>query len=117
MKNPSLLKSFQHAIHGVLSSIRSERNMRIHVLASIVVIACGCFYHIQKQEWLILFLTMGGVIALEMMNTAIEKTVDLVTNEYRELAKQAKDIAAGAVFLFSCIAVIIGCMIFLPYML
>lgn len=115
MKSSSLWKSFQYAFRGVMSSLSSERNMRIHFVAIIVVLACGAYFRIQKQEWILLFLTMGGVVALEMMNTAVEKTVDLVTSDYRELAKQAKDIAAGAVLFFTCIAVVIGCMIFFPY--
>ena len=68
-------------------------------------------------EWVILVLTIGIVLALEMVNTSIERAVDLVTKDYLELAKNAKDIAAGAVFIMSIFSVVIGILIFLPKIL
>ncbi|KEK26231.1 diacylglycerol kinase family protein [Bacillus gaemokensis] len=116
MKKGKLIHSFGYAIAGIYFCLRHERNMKIHFLAAVIVICCGLYFHVTTMEWLILFLTIGIVISLEMVNTAIEKTVDLVTVEFQPFAKIAKDVAAGAVLLFTVIAVIIGAIIFLPYM-
>jgi undecaprenol kinase len=117
MRNGKLIHSFQYAFYGIWICIRKERNMQIHCCAAIFVVLAGLYFHIQTNEWLILCLTIGGVISLELVNTAVEKAVDLVTGEYHPLAKLAKDAAAGAVLFFSCIAVLIGMIIFLPYIL
>ena len=114
--NP-LLRSFSYAISGICLALRSERNMKIHVSISGLVIGSGFFFRISKQEWLFVFFAIGGMLALELANTAIERVVDLVTEEYHPLAKQAKDLAAGAVFIFAIISVIIGIIIFGPYLL
>lgn len=116
MKKGKLINSFQYALAGIFFAARHERNVQIHFLAAFCVISAGFYFHITAVEWLILLLTIGIVISLEMVNTAIEKTVDLVTEEFQSLAKIAKDVAAGGVLFFSCIAVIIGAIIFLPYM-
>ncbi|KFM99543.1 diacylglycerol kinase family protein [Bacillus clarus] len=116
MKKGKLLKSFGYAIAGIYFCLRHERNMKVHCLAAVIVICCGLYFHVTEMEWLVLFIVMGIVMSLEMINTAIEKTVDLVTTDIQPLAKIAKDVAAGAVLLFAIIAVIIGAIIFLPYM-
>lgn len=89
--------------------------MRIHYLAAVIVICCGFYFHITKIEWVVLLIVIGIVMGLEMVNTAVEKTVDLVTADIHPFAKIAKDVAAGAVLLFAVIAVIIGAIIFVPY--
>lgn len=88
--------------------------MRIHFAAGILVSAAGFIFGLSAIEWCIILLLIAGVITLEMVNTAIEKTVDLVTKEYKPLAKAAKDIAAGAVLIYSIAAVVIGFIIFIP---
>lgn len=113
----SLLKSFSYAINGIVTAIRSERNMRIHLIISVIVIGCSFFFSINKTEWLIVLLAIGGMFSLELINTAIERVVDLNTEEYHPLAKQAKDVAAGAVFIYAFIVVVIGMIIFLPRLL
>lgn len=110
-----LLGSFSYAVFGIVTALRSERNMRIHFLSSIVVILLSIYFSITKLEWIFVLLTIGGMFALELVNTAIERVVDLVTMEFHPLAKQAKDIAAGAVFVYAVLSVIIGCLIFTPY--
>ncbi|WP_231584100.1 diacylglycerol kinase family protein [Domibacillus indicus] len=111
-----LLSSFCFAGNGLKLALL-EPNIRVHAAAGILVSAAGFIFQLTRMEWCILVLTIAGVIALEMVNTAIEKTVDLVTEEYRPLAKMAKDLAAGAVLLFACMAVIIGCILFIPKIL
>lgn len=112
-----LIHSFSFAIAGILSALRMERNMRIHFLSSIMVILLSFYFSITKMEWLFILFAIGGIFALELINTAIERVVDLVTSEYHPLAKQAKDLAAGAVFVYAILSVVIGIMIFWPYFL
>lgn len=113
----SLLSSFSYAIAGIRTAIIQERNIRIHLSISLIVIIFGFFFSISALEWIIILLSIGGMISLEIMNSAIERLVDLVTLDFHPLAKQAKDLAAGAVFSFAIISVIIGIIIFGPYLL
>ena len=115
-KNP-LGKSFGYAFEGIWTGIRKERNMRIHCLAVILVTAAGTFFGLSAAEWCICLLLFGMVISLELVNTAVEAVVDLVTEEKKPLAKIAKDTAAGAVLFTAVMAVIIGCIIFIPHLL
>ncbi|WHY65751.1 diacylglycerol kinase family protein [Neobacillus sp. SuZ13] len=112
-----LLRSFSYAFAGIATALRSERNMRFHFFSSIVVLLFSYYFSITKTEWLFILVLIGGMFALEMVNTAIERVVDLVTDEYHFLAKQAKDLAAGAVLVFAILSVVIGIVIFLPYIL
>ena len=101
MLNPNkFIKSVPHAFRGIMSLIKNDNNFRIHLLAVIVVIISGFWVEFTEGEWLAVIVTMGGVLALEAVNTAIETVVDLVSPEYHILAKKAKDVAAGAVLLF-----------------
>ena len=112
-----LLKSFSYALQGIRVVVGTQRNMKIHLVVAIIVVIAGFFFHISIQEWLILIVTILLVFTLEMVNTAIEKVVDLVSPEYHRLAGQAKDIAAGAVFLAALGAVVIGILLFGPAIL
>ena len=116
-KNP-LNKSFGYAFEGIRTGIRKERNMKIHCLAvRFAVTAVGTFLHIKPVEWCICLLLFGLILSLELVNTALEAVVDLVTKEKKPLAKIAKDTAAGAVLVSAIAAAIIGCIIFVPYLL
>ena len=115
-KNP-LYESFGYAFEGIWTGIRKERNMKIHCLAIICVTLAGTLLHITATEWCICLLLFALVAALELVNTAVEAVVDLVTEEKKPLAKIAKDTAAGAVLFAAIVSVIIGCIIFLPYLL
>lgn len=109
-----LAGSFKYAFHGIRTCIEQERNMKIHCCAAILVIAAGTIFHISSYEWIACFMLFGLVISLEMINTAIESVVDMVTEEYRPLAKRAKDVAAGAVLVSALFSVVIAAIIFLP---
>lgn len=111
----ALIKSFQHAFCGILTSFVIGRNIKVHYIAALAAILGGLYFGISKVEFLIILLVSTQVICLEMVNTAIERTVDLVTVEYHLYAKIAKDIAAGAVLVAVIFATIIGGIIFLPY--
>lgn len=115
-KNP-LYESFGYAFEGIWTGIRKERNMKIHCLAIICVTLAGTLLHITATEWCICLLLFALVAALELVNTAVEAVVDLVTEEKKPLAKIAKDTAAGSVLFAAIVSVIIGCIIFLPYLL
>jgi undecaprenol kinase len=110
-----LLKSFSYAVNGIVTAVKSERNMRVHLIASIVVLGCGFFFSLSRMEWVFILLAIGGVLSLELLNTAVERVVDLVTSERHPLAKQAKDFAAGAVFIYAVLSVIVGLIIFFPH--
>lgn len=107
-------RSFQFAAAGIGTALKREQNIRFHFLAAVVVVLAGWLTGLSSLEWLIVILLIGGMIALEMVNSAIERVVDLATAELHPLAKQAKDMAAGAVLVFAAASAIIGLLIFLP---
>ncbi|WP_077214013.1 diacylglycerol kinase family protein [Bacillus dakarensis] len=109
-----VIHSFQYALKGIKTALAEERNMRIHFSVSIAVILLGLITKITATEWLFVLIAIGGVFSLELINSSIERVVDLVTKEYHPLAKQAKDLAAGAVFIYAILSVIVGMIIFLP---
>lgn len=115
-RNHSLIESFRNAFKGIKIPIQEERNLKIHLLMSFVVVIFGLYYHITSTEWLAILLCIGAVVSLELMNYAIERTVDLFCqDQFHPLAKKAKDTAAGAVLVAAIIAVIIGLIVFIPY--
>lgn len=112
MKNR--LKSFSHAFRGIRMTIGSEPNMRIHLVIAFCVIIAGIIFEIRLIEWLLCFLCFGLVMASEMVNTAIEKLVDLVSPEFHPIAGKVKDMASGAVLVTAIVSAVVGLAIFLP---
>ena len=108
------LLSFTYPIKGLRYAYRNEQNLALDVGVALLVTIAGFIFKLNLVEWAILALTIGLVISCELINTAIEAVVDLVTEDYHPLAKVAKDTAAAAVFVFAIIAVIVGLIIFLP---
>jgi diacylglycerol kinase len=109
----NLKNSFVYALRGIFYCIRYERNMRIHIAATVLVtIAAKIFCDFSRTEWCVLILTCALVMSLEAINTAIERLTDEVSPEYSRFAKIAKDVAAGAVLIASIAAVIIGIILF-----
>lgn len=108
------LLSFTYPIKGLRYAYRNEQNLAVDVGIALLVTIAGFIFKLNLVEWAILALTIGLVISCELINTAIEAVVDLVTEDYHPLAKVAKDTAAAAVFVFAIIAVIVGLIIFLP---
>ncbi len=109
-----IINSFKYAIEGFISSFKTERNMKIHVLAMIMVIIAGFILKLTKIEWCICIILIVIVISAELFNTAIETIVDMISPEKNEKAKLAKDISAAAVLVLAIGAVIVGALIFLP---
>ncbi|MBA2510359.1 MAG: diacylglycerol kinase [Rubrobacter sp.] len=101
-------RSFEHAYRGVVSAVRTQRNMRFHVLAAVGVLVLSLLVGVSELELAVLVLTILMVFVTEMLNTAMEFVVDLVTTEYHPLAKLAKDVSAGAVLVSSVGAVLVG---------
>ncbi len=108
MKPTSWLESLNCAIEGIIWAAKSERHIRYHFVAALAVVFLALFFKISALEFFLLVLAAVLVIFAELMNTAIETVVDLVTDDYHELAKRAKDVAAGAVLVTSIGAVILG---------
>jgi diacylglycerol kinase (ATP) len=114
----SLGSSFLYAGQGMWYALRTQRNFRIHVIASILVIAAGLALELPNTQIAILGLTCGAVMALELINTALEAVVDLtVKQSYHELAKIAKDCAAAAVFVAALTAILVGVCLMAPPLL
>ncbi len=108
------INSFTYPIKGLKYAYRNEQNLAVDVGIAILVVLCGLIFKISGFEWAILALTIGLVISCELINTAIEAVVDLITEEYHPLAKVAKDTSAAAVFVFAIVSIIVGLIIFLP---
>mgnify|MGYP001417979914 FL=1 len=109
-----ILAGFIFAGKGIRTAFISERNLKIQTCFVVLVILSGWVLHISIIEWLICFLCFGLVIGAELMNTSVEKLVDLASPQFHPLAEKVKDIAAGAVLFNSVIAAIIGLIIFVP---
>lgn len=108
------IESFKYAFRGIAMVLKSEKNMLIHLIVSILVFICGILFQISTTEWMICLLCFGLVFSAEMMNSAIESLVDLVSPNHHKLAGKAKDIAAGAVLVAAIFAAITGLIIFIP---
>jgi diacylglycerol kinase (ATP) len=104
-------RSFDHAYRGLIYAVRTQRNMRIHVIIAVLVLVASLLVGVSKLELAVLVLVILLVFITEMFNTALEFAVDLVTKEYHPLAKLAKDVSAGAVLVSSVGAVLVGYLI------
>ncbi|KEH85236.1 MULTISPECIES: diacylglycerol kinase [Clostridium] len=107
------MDSFNYAIEGIIYAVRTQRNMRIHLVATLVVLSLCFFYDLSRLELLILTITITMVLVGEMINTAIEFAIDATTNYYHPLAKLAKNVSAGAVLITAINALFVGYIVFL----
>ncbi len=108
------LLSFKYAFNGIGYMLKTQHNSWIHLVAAITAIIMGLIYKVSSVEWCLLVFAIGLVFTTEMINTSIEKLVDICTPDYNDTAGKAKDVAAGAVLVTAIISVIIGLIIFLP---
>lgn len=112
IKGKKIVDSFNNALEGILYAIRTQLNMKIHLVIAFFIMSISLFYDTTKIELIILSLTITLVIFAELMNTSIEIAIDATTNYYHPLAKIAKNISAGAVLLTALNAVFIGYLVF-----
>lgn len=115
--NHSLARSFGFAIEGIKTEFKKGRNFRIQIFAAIAAAILGFVLKISSYEWLDLTIVIASVLILELINTAIEQMVDMISPEIQEKAKIAKDVSAGAVLVASIAACVIGAFLFLPKIL
>ena len=111
----NLFISFQYAWQGVSYAFQTQRNFRIHVFVGTLAIALSIFFHLSPVEIAVMGLTIGAVLALELINTALESVVDLTVKQtYHELAKIAKDCAAAAVLISAVVSVLVAGLLLAP---
>ncbi|MEJ7682623.1 MAG: diacylglycerol kinase family protein [Segetibacter sp.] len=110
----NFFKGFLYAFNGLVVFFRHERNGRIQLVVSVLVVILGVLLHVSASDWIILMICIGTVLSFEMINSAIEKLCNLVHPKYHPAVKVIKDISAGAVLWVSVSSGIIGVIIFLP---
>lgn len=113
-KRVKFIKNISHAYRGIGYAIKTEKHMRIHLFFAVAALFLSWFFRLPGNQWIMIIFSITLVITLEMINTAIESTVDLYTKELHPLAKMAKDVAAGAVLVAALNALIVGAVVFLP---
>ena len=109
------LKSFRYAFNGIKIMFSSEHNSWIHLFAATLVLLLGFYFQINTTEWILVIIAITMVLATELINSAIEMVIDLISPDYNTKAGKAKDMAAGAVLICAIAAACIGIIIFLPY--
>lgn len=114
VKSKKLINSFKYAGEGIISSLKTERNMKVHVFIMLLVILAGVLLKISRDEWITCIICFAIVISGELFNTAIETVVNIVMPYRNEKAKLAKDISAGGVLVLAIGTAIIGLIIFVP---
>jgi len=110
------IAGFGHAFEGLWYALRTQRNMRVHVLIALLAIGLGIILRISTVEFALVFVAITGVFIAEMFNTVIELCVDLASPDYHPLAKIAKDVSAGAVLLSAMLSIVIGLFVFVPHL-
>ncbi len=117
-KKQNFSNTFRNARKGMRLTFKSERNIRVHLLIAAFVLATAFCFHFSVTKFCILLLTISAVISAEMFNSAIEFSLDAIFhNRYSRMVGMAKDIAAGAVMIVSISAVLIGVLLFAPYII
>ncbi len=110
--HPSFRKSFGFALQGFRFAVSTERNIKVMLGGGAFAVAMGLLLQIDLISWAIILLCCGCVLAAELMNTAVETIVDLVSPEYHPLAGHAKDVAAAAVYVLSFLVALVGICVF-----
>lgn len=112
MKVRNIIDSFNYAVSGIITAIKTEKSMRLHYIIAVVVLLCSLFFDFNRTEFLLLLFAVSLVVITEMINTAIERTIDLITKEFHPLARLVKDVAAGAVLIAAINSLIVGYLLF-----
>ena len=109
--------SFKYATEGIMYALVEEQNLIIMILGGVIALALSLILKITRVEFIIVLILIGIVIAFELINTSIEAVIDLIIEERNKYAKIAKDCAGGAVLVIDFIALMIGLIIFIPYII
>ncbi len=117
MRSANLWRSFGYACAGIVHTVRTQRNFRIHLAIATIAVALSLYVGLSATEWAILTLTIGMVLGGEMLNTVVEAIVDLASPDYHPLAKVAKDVAAAAVLVTAIAAALVGLLLLGPHLL
>lgn len=112
-----LIQSVKYAGQGIRHAFWTQRNIRIHLLIALVAFCLGIYLGLSNYELAVVLLTICFVLISEMINTAVEEVVNLVTPTRRSSAMIAKDVAAGAVLFSALCAIIVGCLIYIPHLI
>ena len=112
MEKQNLIESLNSAVEGFIYVIKTQRNMRLHFLIATLIVVLGIYFNLPKTELLLLLGAIALVLVLEMVNTAVELTIDLIKNVYHPLARIIKDVTAGAVLLSTLNAIAVGYVVF-----
>ena len=112
MKKGGFIKSFNYAVQGIVSVLKTENNMKFHYLSALLTIFLSLFVDLSKLEFVYLFISISFVVVSEMFNTAIERTIDLIVQEYNPIAKYVKDVSAGAVLISAVNAIVCAYLLF-----
>lgn len=117
MKRRVHIISFKHAWDGIWYAVTTQPNFQVHLIAAFAVVFSAWHFQVTKTEWIMLLFAIALVLVAEMLNTAIESVTDILILEFNKHAKIAKDVAAGMVLLSVVLSVVVGLVIFLPYLL
>ena len=110
------IASFRHAFRGVAVLLREQHNARIHLCATVLVLAMAAWLQLGRYDWVLLLLAIALVWAAEALNSALEYLADAAVPEHHDLIARAKDVAAAAVLVCALVAVVVGILVFLPYL-
>lgn len=111
-----LFKSFIYAWRGLFKIFKEEQNLRLQTVAAVLVVVVAYFFRVSRAEWMMLILAVSAVILMEIINSVVERVADALKPQIDHYAKEIKDIAAAAVMVASLAAVVIGVIIFYPYL-
>ena len=112
MRVRNIIDSFNYAVSGIITAIKTEKSMRLHYIIAVLVLLSSLFFDFNRTEFLLLLFAVSLVVISEMINTAIERTIDLITKEFHPLARLVKDVAAGAVLIATINSLIVGYLLF-----
>lgn len=113
----SISETFGFALSGIVYAFKTQRNIKIHIVIAIIALLLGFLLDIDQSNWIAIILCICGVLGAELFNTSIETITDLVSPDWNELAKHAKDVSAAAVLIMAIGSVVVGCIIFIPRLL
>ncbi len=110
-----LTKSFNYAFRGLFKILKEEKNLQYQLVCGIIAVTVACYFNVNREEWMFLVVVIFLVFLTETLNSAVERVADALKPRLDNYVKEIKDIMAGAVLFASLVAIIIGLIIFIPY--